>query len=67
MTHNQFMDRLMAAGRARAKQILIRYKDGAYQSDDMAALAITQAIIVAMQSEEDDIEAERNGEPRVEH
>jgi hypothetical protein len=64
---NDPMVRLLAAGRARAKQILIRYKDGAYQSDDMAALAITQAIIVAMQSEEDDIEAERNGEPRVEH
>jgi len=67
MTHNQIMERIMAAGRARAKQVLIRYKDGAYQSDDIAALAITQAIIVAMQTEENDIEAERNGEPRVEH
>jgi hypothetical protein len=64
---NDPMVRLLAAGRARAKQILIRYKDGAYQSDDIAALAITQAIIVAMQTEENDIEAERNGEPRVEH
>jgi hypothetical protein len=72
MTHSENpMDRLMGAGRTRAKQILQLYKNGSYLSDDMAALAITQAIILAMQNEEAVIDAEReasdNGEAHVEH
>ena len=64
---NHLMDRLMAAGRVRAKQLLIRYKDGAYISDDMAATAIVQAVILAMQAEEAVIEREHEGEQHVEH
>lgn len=49
------MMRLIAAGSAECARLLQRYKDGAYVTDAVAAYAITQSILAAMQAEEDKI------------
>lgn len=49
------MQRLIAAGTAECARLLERYRDGAYVNDGIAALAITQSILAAMQAEEDRI------------
>jgi hypothetical protein len=52
------MLRLIAAGSAECARLLQRYKEGAYVTDAVAAYAITQAILAAMQAEEDRITLE---------
>ena len=47
------MTRLIAAGSAECVRLLQRYKEGAYVTDVVAAYAITQSILAAMQAEED--------------
>lgn len=60
------MLRLIAAGSAECVRLLQRYKEGAYVTDAVAAYAITQSILAAMQAEEDRILLEQET-PDVQH
>lgn len=53
------MARLLAAGSAELARLLARYRDGAYQNDNIAALAMTTSILTAMQAEEDIMQLEQ--------